>query len=126
MEVTGLLELAGFGLVKFFGYRLFLSTIKVEGNTSSTNIVACVRLVAGVLVGSLIYVAFDQGDSFLPVYLSAIFAGRLTIWYIVIGYYYRSLTMQRRLKLTVGATLVSYVLDLPSSAGLWFIIGGIC
>lgn len=123
MEYLGLLA---FGLIKYIGYYLYLKYVCPKPFVSNVYMIAFARLVIGLVVGMLIYAAFNTGRNILPVYLSAILFGRLIIWYAIFSLFYKTTPMEKKVKLTIGGTVVSYILDIPSVMGLWVIVGGIC
>ena len=123
MEIIGFLV---FGLIKYFGYFFYLKMVTPKDYRQNLYFIALVRLIAGLVVGMSIYAAFTTGRNFLPAYFSAILIGRLALWYLVFQIFYKILPARKKILLATGGTLVSYILDIPSSFGLWVIIGGIC
>lgn len=123
MEGFGLII---FGLIKFIGYRLFLKFAAPNTNRVNLYIIALIRFVVGIAVGISIYSLLHTEGSYIPVYLSAILLARLLIWYGIFHLLFTVLELTTRLKLTIGGTIVSYLLDIPAMMGLWVTIGGIC
>jgi len=123
MEIAGL---AVFSAIKYIGYFLYLKLACPSNHSGNIYFIALLRLLAGLAVGMSIYYLFNTGRDFVPVYISAIFVGRFVIWFAVFHIFYKSLSIKEKIKFTLGGVAVSYVLDIPSMAGLWVTIGGIC
>ncbi len=115
-----------FGLIKYFGYFYYLKFIGPTENAPNIKMVATVRLVIGIVVGMSIYALLVTGRDIFPVYFTAILTGRFIIWYFIFYYFYKMFDLKKRIKFTIGGTVVSYLLDIPATMGILTIIGGIC
>ena len=122
MEIVGL---GIFSIIKYGGYFLFFKFACPRENAPNIYLVALIRLVAGLVVGFSIHFAFSTGREIFPVYFSAILVGRLILWFVILSVFYTSLSLREKIMLTVGGTLVSYILDIPAAMGLWVTVGGI-
>jgi len=123
MEITGL---ALFITIKYAGYYLYLSLIAPKEHLSKVYVIAFVRLIAGLLTGMTIHFLFTSGRDIFPVYLSAILIGRLAIWFLIFHLFYRQLTIGKKMGHATGGTVISYILDIPSTFGFLVVVGGIC
>lgn len=123
------MEIAGFILfsaVKYTGYAIFLKVIAPKQNAPNFWLVALIRLITGIIIGLLIYATFSTGRDILPAYISAILFGRLLIWYAIFRLFYKMLSPRKQILYTLGGTLLSYLLDIPSATGFLIVTGGIC
>lgn len=123
MEIIATLFFAGLKVGAYFCFLLYFAP---ELPKRKIWRIAVIRLLFGLILGMSLYALFSEGRDIIPVYFSAILIGRFVLWFSLFKLFYPPMPNSEIFKLTIGGTIVSYIIDLPAMLGAISIIGGIC